>query len=223
MQECVGVSEKSFLYVLQFRRRGEFVNVQFLSVFLKFFFLLTPFFVLSSFLSMTAEDSELNRKKIAVKVTFSVIIISFILLFIGKELFNLFGITLNSFRIGTGVLLFLSAKRLVDGIDTGKIEKKYEDVSVVPLAIPITVGPATTGALLVMGYELKTVQDKIVGFSALTVAILVVGVMLYLSGAIERIIKKQGINILSKITGLILAALSAQMVMVGILGFMEKT
>lgn len=196
-----------------------FVNVQFLSVFLKFFFLLTPFFVLSSFLSMTAEDSEVNRKKTAVKVTISVIIISFILLFIGKELFNLFGITLNSFRIGTGVLLFLSAKRLVDGIDTGKVEKKYEDVSVVPLAIPITVGPATTGALLVMGYELKTVQDKIVGFSALTVAILVVGVMLYLSGAIERIIKKQGINILSKITGLILAALSAQMVMVGIMGF----
>lgn len=198
------------------------MSAEFFSIYLKFFFLLTPFFVLSTFLAMTSDMREKSRKLVALKVTFAVIIVCLILLLIGKELFTLFGITLNSFRIGTGALLFLSAKKLVDGIDTSKIEKRHDDISVVPLAIPITVGPATTGALLVMGFELKTFADKLIGFSALTAAIVSVGAILYLAALIERVIKKQGINILSKVTGLILAALSAQMIMTGVQGFIKN-
>ncbi len=194
----------------------------FFNIYLKFFFLLTPFFLLSTFLSMTRDTEAGERKKIALKVTLSIVMISIILLLIGNQIFYIFGITINSFRIGTGVLLFLSAITLVQGSDRLPQKDMSEHISVVPLAIPVAVGPATTGALLVMGVDLPGTWEKIIGGGALIAAILSVGLLLYLGGSIERIVKRQGLIILSKITGLILAALAAQMVMAGTLGFLGR-
>lgn len=195
----------------------------FINIFIKFFFLLTPFFLLSTFLSMTRAMELPEKKKLAVKVTFSVVVICIILFLTGDVIFSLFGITLNSFRIGTGILLMLSAIALVQGTDKIPTKDSNEDISVVPLAIPVTVGPATTGALLVMGVELQRMWERVIGISALCLAIIGVGVLLYLSGEIEKLIKKQGLTIMCKITGLVLAALSAQMIMSGVLGFLGKS
>lgn len=195
----------------------------FINIFIKFFFLLTPFFLLSTFLSMTRAMEIPEKKKLAVKVTFSVVVICIILFLTGDVIFSLFGITLNSFRIGTGILLMLSAIALVQGTDKIPTKDSNEDISVVPLAIPVTVGPATTGALLVMGVELQRMWERVIGISALCLAIIGVGVLLYLSGEIEKLIKKQGLTIMCKITGLVLAALSAQMIMSGVLGFLGKS
>jgi multiple antibiotic resistance protein len=195
----------------------------FINIYIKFFFLLTPFFLLSTFLSMTRAMGLPERKKLAGKVTVSVIIICIILFLTGDYIFSLFGITLNSFRIGTGVLLMLSAIALVQGTDKAPLTDTNEDISVVPLAIPVTVGPATTGALLVMGVELQHMWDRLIGIVALCLAIVSVGVLLYLSGEIEKLVKKQGLTIMCKITGLVLAALAAQMIMSGVLGFLGKS
>ncbi len=191
----------------------------FISIFIKFFFLFTPFFLLSTFLSMTRDASLTARRKIALKVAVAVAIICAILFLIGNQIFYLFGITINSFRVGTGVLLFLSAVTLVRGTERVGGGDIHGDISVVPLAIPITVGPATTGALLVLGGELDRLWDKIIGMAALFAAIVCIGAMLYLSSAIERIFGRLGLEILSKITGLVLAALAAQMIMQGINDF----
>lgn len=191
----------------------------FISIFIKFFFLFTPFFLLSTFLSMTRDASLAARRKIALKVAVAVAIICAILFLIGNQIFYLFGITINSFRVGTGVLLFLSAVTLVRGAERVGGGDIHGDISVVPLAIPITVGPATTGALLVLGGELDRLWDKIIGMAALFAAIVCIGAMLYLSSAIERIFGRLGLEILSKITGLVLAALAAQMIMQGINDF----
>lgn len=194
----------------------------FINTFIKFFFLLTPFFLLSTFLSMTKEMDGIKKRKIALKTTASVVIICIILFLIGNQIFIVFGITLNSFRIGTGILLFFSALSLVQGPKSVQAQDPSDDIAVVPLAIPVAVGPATTGALLVMGGELSGMAEKMTGIAAITVAVLCVGLFLYLSGMIERVMKKQGLSILSKITGLILAALAAQMIMTGVLGFLER-
>ena len=181
----------------------------FISIFIKFFFLF----------SMTRDASLTARRKIALKVAVAVAIICAILFLIGNQIFYLFGITINSFRVGTGVLLFLSAVTLVRGTERVGGGDIHGDISVVPLAIPITVGPATTGALLVLGGELDRLWDKIIGMAALFAAIVCIGAMLYLSSAIERIFGRLGLEILSKITGLVLAALAAQMIMQGINDF----
>jgi len=193
----------------------------FINIWIKFFFLLTPFFTLSMFLSMTKDLNERDRRKISYKVTQAIIITCLFLYFFGNTIFQIFGITLDSFRIGAGCLLFLSAVGLVQGNDSIPDYHEEKDIAVVPLAIPITVGPATIGALLVMGAEAHDFWQKIVGFCALLSAIICVGVLLILSSYIERLIGRKGFVILGKITGLVLAALAAQITFTGIKNFLK--
>ncbi len=194
----------------------------FFSVWIKFFFVFTPFFALSMFLSMTEGYPEGRRRKLAWVVSGAVVVLCFVLFFAGNQLFTLFGITLNSFRIGAGALLFLSAVGLVQGKMATADGRADSEIAVVPLAMPITVGPATTGTLLVLGAELDTVTAKGVGAFALLAAVACLCIVLLLASLIQRTLGNRGIGILSKLTGLILAALAAQMVMTGIQGFMSK-
>lgn len=195
----------------------------FISTFLKMFFIMTPFFVLSVFLTVTNEATLKQKKALAIKVTISVVIMSLVLLFFGKYIFEIFGITLDAFRIGAGALLFLSAVELIHGSKDGQNvgDKNISELAVVPLAIPITIGPGTIGILLVMGAELDTFSKLTMGSLALIFSIFTIGLMLYLASSIERLVGKQGVLIISKITGLFLAALSAQIIFTGIKNFLE--
>lgn len=193
-----------------------------ISVSLKFFFLLTPFFVLSMFLSVTTDFSTGQRKKLALKVTTAALIACLVILLFGRWIFYIFGITLNAFRIGGGVLLFLSAIQLVNGAAEKVRSKKSlpdNDIAVVPLAIPVTVGPATTGALMIMGADATSVSILLLYSGGLLLAHSALLFILLGSNFVERIVKSQGIVILSKLTGLILAALAAEMIFTGAKGF----
>ena len=194
----------------------------FISTYLKMFFIMTPFFVLSVFLTVTHDATASERKTLAIKVTTSVIIMSLILVFFGQHIFDIFGITLDAFRIGAGALLFLSAVDLIKGNkDSGKVgNKDISQLAVVPLAIPVTIGPGTIGILLVMGATFDNTSSMIMGSLALVCAVITIGLMLYSSSIIEKIIGKQGLLVISKITGLFLAALAAQIIFTGIKNFL---
>lgn len=194
----------------------------FVSTFIKFFFLLTPFFVLSTFLAMTRNFTPGQKTALAIKVTVAVLVVALVIFAAGNFVFSVFGITLDAFRIGTGLLLMLTAITLVNGKDQAESAESADNIAVVPLAIPVTVGPATTGALLVMGGESHDLSNLVVILAAIASAILLVGVFLLASALIERLVKKQGLVVLSKITGLILAALAAQLIMVGVQPFLVR-
>lgn len=85
------------------------------SVFVKFFFILTPFFIVAVFIAMTENETVEVRHGLAVRITLGVIVISLILFWAGAAIFELLGITVDAFRIGAGALLFLSAVSLVEG------------------------------------------------------------------------------------------------------------
>lgn len=187
---------------------------------LKFFFLYTPFFALSMFLAMTADKSVRDRRILACRVAFATIVISCVLLLFGRLIFSVFGITIDAFRIGAGALLFLTAIALMNS-KTVAADGSGEDISVVPLAMPIIIGPASCGALMVTGAELHRVAEKMAAISALVAAVFAIWVILVLGTWIERHLGKRGISIMMRLTALILAALSAQMVMTGVSGFLS--
>lgn len=191
----------------------------FVNTFIKFFFLLTPFFALTMFLAMTEGMDNTSRKKLALKITASVYISCIVLFLFGREIFSLFGITIDAFRIGAGSLLFITAAGLVFSKSVHSAYNYEDDIAVVPLSIPVIVGPATIGAILIMGVEIDAFRLKIIGLSALFTAIFFVGTMLYLATYLENVLKKKGLLIISKITGLILSALAAQIVFTGIKNF----
>lgn len=188
----------------------------FFSTFIKFFFLLTPFFIISIFLSLTSDANEVVKKMLAIKVTIGVEVISLILLIFGDALFDLLGISVQAFKIGAGALLFLSAISLVQGKPTvPDVKTSLMDLAIVPMAIPLTLGPGSVGALVVMSSDLKGFIAIATTAIAISLAVLSVGLLLYASASIERIIGEKGIQMLSKLTGLVLASLSAQMMFEG--------
>jgi multiple antibiotic resistance protein len=192
----------------------------FINVFLKIFMIFTPFFVVSAFLSLTSGNSQSERQRIAIKVTLAITLTCFALFLFGDYIFALFGVTLDAFRIGTGALLFISAVSMIQGKATVSPNDSREDVAVVPLAIPITVGPGTIGALLVMGAGLKTAPEKLVASLALLCAILAVGGLLLAAGRFERFLGQQGLTILTKLTGLFVSAIAAQIFFTGLKNFL---
>lgn len=191
----------------------------FISIFIKIFFLFTPFFVLSVFMAMTREMDAREQRKTAVRTTGAIVVLSLALFFFGPRIFETLGITLDAFRIGAGALLFLSAVSLVRGRAQPETESEG-DVAVVPLAMPVTVGPATIGTLMVLGGELAG-QNKLVGCGALLAAALCVGVMLYSARLLERLMGTMTLTILMKLTGLVLSALAAQLIFTGIRNFLS--
>lgn len=193
----------------------------YINLFLKVFLIFTPFFVISAFLSLTKEDSLSERRRIAVKISLAVAISCLVLFFFGTYIFALFGITLDAFRIGAGAVLFLSAVAMIQGKATVSPQTSREDVSVVPLAIPITVGPGTIGVLLVMGADLVTITEKMVAGLALLSAVLVLGGLLFIAGRLEKIIGQQGLTILTKLTGLFVSAIAAQIFFTGLKNFLS--
>lgn len=193
----------------------------FINIFLKIFMIFTPFFVMSAFLSLTKDDSQEERHRIAIKVTMAVALTCFVLFLFGTYIFALFGITLDAFRIGAGAVLFLSAVSMLQGKATVSPQEAKEDVAVVPLAIPITVGPGTIGALLVMGASLETLPEKVTACLALFCAVLSVGGLLYVAGRLERVLGQQGLTILTKLTGLFVSAIAAQIFFTGLKNFLN--
>ncbi len=192
------------------------------SSWVKFFFLFAPFFVVSMFLSLTRGESAAVKRSIANRAVLSAACIGLVLFFFGMPLFQLLGITLDSFRIGAGTLLFLSAISLVkDGVRTHADVpgEQRDDIAVVPLAIPTIIGPATIGTILVFGAELHG-MDLGYGILGMALALLALLILLHLSAGLERLLGKTGLNILSKITGLILAAMAAEIIFTGIKHFL---
>ena len=186
---------------------------------LKFFFLFTPFFALSMFLAMTADRSPAERRALAHRVALATVVISGALLFFGPFIFELFGITVDAFRIGAGILLLLTAISLMNPKIVSATQE--EDISVVPLAMPVIVGPASCGALMVSSADLATFSEKLVAMAALVTALGCIWIILLLGTWIEKRLGTRGLSILMRLTALVLAALSAQMIMAGVVGFLK--
>jgi multiple antibiotic resistance protein len=194
---------------------------QVITLYLKLFFMMTPFFVLSVFLILAKSLNSAEKKKIILKLSITILVISLVFLIFGQYIFSLFGITLDAFKIGAGTVLFLSALEMIKGgaeVPEGS-NKRGADFAIVPLAIPVTVGPGMIGILMVIGAELEGLADMIVVVLALVAAVASVAVVLLFANKIQRLLGQQGLEVLPKITGLLVSAIGAQIVFSGIHGF----
>ncbi len=191
------------------------------ALYLKMLVLYSPFFVLSCFIGLTPGYSVKERKKLAWKVALGTLIASVLLYLFGQTIFEIFGITADAFRIGAGSVLFISALGMAQGKSAVQADNVQQDVTIVPLTIPLTVGPGTIGALLVMGISQPQWDDKLLAILAIAIASATVGVVLFLSDQVERLIGQQGLQIVSRLMGLFVCALAAQIIFTGIQGYLH--
>jgi multiple antibiotic resistance protein len=193
-----------------------------LTTFINFFFLLTPFFVLLLYLNICKNMSFKERHKIANKTCFYILTICLTILFFGNSIFNLLGITLVAFQIGSGLILLLSGINMMqdDNVKTRNMVSNH-DPSLIPLTLPITVGPGTVGALFVLGSHLRELsyQHIISSTFGIMLAVFAIWLLLYFSSHILKIVGLNGLKVLSKLTGLFLSILAVQSILNGISSF----
>jgi len=135
-----------------------------------------------------------------------VIMIAF--LFLGVSILNLIGIDVNSFAVAGAFILFFLALEMILGISLYKEEETNPiTASIFPLAFPLIAGPGSLTSILALRAEYATVNIVI----AIIVNIFFMYIVLKTSSKIERIIGKNGINILRKIFGVILLAISVKL------------
>lgn len=195
-----------------------------LSTFINFFCLLTPFFVLLLFLDVCKNKTIREQHIIANKTCFYILTICLLILFFGNSIFNLLGITLMAFQIGSGLILLLSGISMMQDKDvkTRSLQSNH-DPSLIPLTLPITVGPGTVGALFVLGSQLKALSYQHILSSTFGImfAVFAIWLLLYFSNYILKIVGFNGLKVLSKLTGLFLSILAVQSILNGISSFIQ--
>lgn len=192
-----------------------------ISMSIKLYALMTPPAVLSAFISGTKEYDKKRKVTVAFKTSTAIFIIGVVLYLFGSNLFELFGFTLDAFRIGSGVLLMLTAVALMNDDGSQVHTKREGDISVVPLAIPLGMGPASIGAVMVMGASAEDLHEMLVGVFSLLLAAAGMFLLLCLADGVARVLRRTGIAVLSKLTGLLLAAIAAQVIFTGVSAFLK--
>lgn len=198
--------------------------VLFAHTYIRMFFLLAPFFGVSMFLKMSEGLDRTERFKAAIRTSIAIIVAIYVFFFFGKPLFYSLGITLPAFQIGAGSILFISSAMLVLGFSK---RSQYtadpdDDFSIVPLAIPVIVGPGTIGTMLVWGTEITGAAERATTCLAFLASGLTVSLLLFLAEQIEKILGQKVLAIITKITALILTSLAAQIIFTGIKSFMAE-
>lgn len=199
---------------------------EFISTTVKLLALTTPPAVLSAFLSSTKSYTHARKRKTALRTGTAVFVIALVLYLYGESIFGLFGFTLDAFRIGSGCLLFITAMSLLNEKPAAPASEKHvgeeesEDISVVPLAIPICMGPASIGTVMVLGASVTTTTERVLGATAMLVVAVIITLTLLAADKIEKVLRRTGLAVLSKLTGLLLSAIAAQVVCTGIKNFM---
>jgi multiple antibiotic resistance protein len=191
---------------------------EYIQIIIAIIVIIDPLGAIPVFISLTADQSNAERKRTAYVASFSVAIILIISCLIGEWILRLFGISIASFRIGGGILLLLMSIAMMNAklSPAKRTDSEAEEaqgkgnVAVVPLAIPLLAGPGAISLVII--YADKVTGTLNTGFLILS-CIIVAAIMwgaLRLAMPISRMLGQTGINIATRIMGLILAAISIE-------------
>lgn len=188
--------------------------------FITLFVVIDPIGIVPMFLALAGKFDNRERARIAFKSVFvaGVVLIGFIVL--GQILLNYLGIGMNSFKIAGGIILFIvSLKMVLFEAHSGSSGSAEGDISIFPLAMPMLAGPASIMAVMVLSDSSRHSIVEQTATGLLVIAILsVTWLALRLAEPIVRVIRNDGADVLSRVMGLILAALSVETVVAGIKG-----
>lgn len=188
---------------------------------IKIYALMTPTAVLSYYIAHTDKANKNERLIIACKTGAAIFLIGEILFLFGAKIFTFFGFTMDAFKIGVGILLFLQAIRLMNGQYAAPAPREGAEISVVPLATPLGMGPASIGWVITLGAAVSDAKDYFIVSASIFIASLGMILLLAMGETVRKILGKTGLIVMAKLTALILSALAAQVIFTGIKAFIK--
>jgi multiple antibiotic resistance protein len=178
--------------------------------FIPLFVAMDPFGMLPIFTSLTKDMTPGEKKDVVRYSTATALVVSIAFAFIGDWVFKILGITVDDFEIAGGLLLLFIG--IMELTCRGQEIKKPHDVGVVPLGVPVLVGPAVLTIMIVL-IDNYGVAPTVV---SLILNLIIVFTVFTAEKAITRIIGKNGLIAVSKVIALLLAAIAVMMIRIGI-------
>ncbi|NKI59901.1 MarC family protein [Labrenzia sp. PO1] len=206
----------------------------YINAFATLFVTIDPVGLAPMFLAITAGMSKHDRRKVAIRATITAAAILLVFYASGQTVLNVLGISVSAFRVAGGILLFLIAIEMIFGKrqarKTETAEKAMEseshhgtinELAIFPLAIPLISGPAAISAIILLSSQ----APDTLAYAGLggVIAIILLSCMgaFLLADKIERLLGETAQLVITRLLGVLLAALSVQFVADGILAFIR--
>lgn len=193
------------------------------TAFTTLFIIIDPPGLAPLYLALTQGMTDAQRRAIGRRACLTAGVLMLVFLFLGEAVLAFVGITMPAFRIAGGILLFLTALDMLferrqkrregsagDGADPG------HDPSVFPLAIPLIVGPGAITTIILFAGRAETAVDFLMIALVMVANLLVVMLFFIAAPTIERILGRVGINVVTRVLGMLLAALAMQFILDGL-------
>ncbi len=186
--------------------------------------LVNPLGAIPFFISFTASNTRRERQRIVRVASFTVAVVIAFTTLLGQQVINFFGISVNSFQVGGGIIMLLMAISMINAQPGGTkttpeeaVEGELkENIAVVPLAIPLLTGPGTISTVIIYSDKADTYLQMVnlIG-SGVAIAVLVFAA-LSAADPLSRVLGRTGINVATRLMGLMLAALGVELIVDGL-------
>lgn len=192
--------------------------------------IVNPIGCLPIFISATDGWSKPDRTKTAHTVAITVFIVLCASAFIGEGILNFFGISIPSFQVGGGILIMLISISMMHGKQGGTRQTteeaqsmaEREVIAIVPLSIPLLAGPGAISSMIISAQQ----QPTVLGHISLIIPVLLISTVIWLvlklSDSITQRLGTIGINIITRLMGLILAAMAVEFIAHGLTGLFPQ-
>ncbi|QGX98252.1 MarC family protein [Roseovarius faecimaris] len=199
-----------------------------ITAFVTLFVIIDPIGLTPLFVALTQGIDAPRRRIIALRACITAALILILFAALGEAVLGFVGISMPAFRIAGGILLFLTAldmlferrsKRRKSQADEAEDEDEGEDPSIFPLAIPLIAGPGSIASVILLAGQQPGMEGLLWVIGVMLAVLLIVLVLFLSSGLLERALGKTGINVITRLLGMLLAALAVQFVLDGLRGF----
>lgn len=188
------------------------------------FAILTPFAAIPIYLGLTEGRSAAYRARTANAATFTVLCVLVLSAIAGDVVLRLAGTSLDSFRVGGGIVLLLMALSMlsaqVSRVQQTPGEKdeaeQRDEVGVVPLGLPLLAGPGSISAVIIEGQRSSSLWHQAAVIAVIVFVCLLLWGSLRLAAPIGARLGKTGLNILNRLFGLLLAAIAVEIIATGL-------
>lgn len=186
--------------------------------------IVNPLGAIPVYIQLTESQTMADRHRTSLRSAVTTALVLFVSLALGEAVLSFFGITIASFRVGGGILIMLIAFSMLHGqtSQTKHTEEEVQDsmerdtVAVIPLGIPLLAGPGAISTIILNAQRYSSIPHYLIMAAEIVIVAAIVWICLRSAPMIASLLSRTGINIVTRIMGLIMTAVGVEFITTGL-------
>lgn len=197
----------------------------FIPSFVTLFVVMDPIGISPLFMALTQRMSAAKRRAVAIRACIIAGVLLTLFAFLGEGVLDFLGISMPAFRIAGGILLLLTAldmlfeRRTQRRKDQSEETESEDDPSVFPLAMPLIAGPGSIATVILLAGQGDGLAGVGLALVVMSLVLVIAFVLFNAAPLLERLLRETGIKVVTRLLGMLLAALAVQFVLEGLRDF----